>query len=183
MLRLHYSSKASSGISRKLACRRKTSVSRSDAKKQREPGTACGKDPSLCHGPRLTWREKPGRPSWTGTGICVSPAEREDGPMGLLPARCCSPEHTWLGWGKGRCTSAPGRRPNALASLHHPTNKSVQLAIWGVPLPPSVGRMRSPGRLPLSSLRGPTQHPRAGGERFNPAGSEHGTAAGLSILH
>lgn len=46
-------------------------MSRSDAKKRREPGTACGKDPSLCHGPRLARREKPGWPSWTSTGICV----------------------------------------------------------------------------------------------------------------
>lgn len=67
-------------------------MSRSDAKRQQEPGTACNKHPSLCHGLYLTWREKPRQLPWAGRGGGWA--------RGAL-------EHTHLGWGGRRCTSMP----------------------------------------------------------------------------
>lgn len=166
-------------------------MSRSDAKSRWEPGAAHGKHPSLCRALCPTWQEEPGQLFWAsaGTNIPSAAGGRADGALErLLPVRCHSPEHGALAGERDDAGASLGQRPNALALFHHPATKigaihplrAERPLAPGVPL--VVGRMRMPERLPPWSLRGGTQHPGAGGEPLNPAGSEHGVSAGLSIL-
>ena len=89
-------------------------MSRSDAKRRREPGTARGKHPLLHHSLHLTWQEKPGQLSWAGTGT------RIPGRAGGRVDR--APEHTCLGWGEGQCTSMPEEKAKRSRIIPPPNN-------------------------------------------------------------
>lgn len=100
-------------------------MSRSDAKRWWEPGTARGKHPSLCHDLRPTWQEQAGQLSWAGTGTHIpsrAGGRADEALERLLPVRCCSAEHTCLGWGEGRCMSVPKAKAKCSHTALPPNN-------------------------------------------------------------